>query len=359
MPTIAKPKPTVFTRAAEKIKAASPLPDWINNAILPTDMGMDVSGIPAGGAIEPAVQAGATMLSPLISIYKNKAAREAATEEFRASVQQFLKQNTDIISDVAKARWHNAAEALAERYPRIAAHLRQNPVYENFTQDNMNAAASLGMPPGKVYSPMQLNVHPAGMANIENDFTAARELLFHEATHAAQSLGNKNASELYELANQITPYKYNPYETSARLSGNRAALDTPRLSPKTALDPQVQLENKLVNTISNPVVANTPTEGQMRALWQEAQRTGDWRHVNTMVEFGQLRGNLAARPPADALRQTAETGFRAAEGTPARQAATRMTKILNNRQKAPMAPTQAELDAMNPIDRQLRKLKWW
>lgn len=222
MPPIAKPKENRITKLAKAVKARSPLPSFVNDAILPTDVPTDVAGLlPMGTEI----QAGASMLSPLISIYRNKAERDEGVEAFRQSLKTF----TDAIGGSAGYNWDQAGAWLAKKYPRIAAHLRHaEPPMQEGPMPGFPALAALDNTEGKVYNPMAMALFKPGADAITRNPAMAKFLMAHEATHGAQSLGHSNAMELYDIANEITGYDFNPFEVTANYAGSKAAFNTGR-----------------------------------------------------------------------------------------------------------------------------------
>lgn len=222
MPPIVKPKDNRITKLAKAVKARSPLPKVINDAILPTDVPTDVAGLMPMGT---EVQAGTSMLSPLISIYRNKAERDEGVEAFIQTLRKF----TDAIGGSAGYHWSEAGDWLAQKYPRIAAHLRHTePPMQAGPMPGFPAMAAVGNVEGKVYNPIDLALFKPGADSITRDPAMAKFLMAHEATHGAQSLGHSNAMELYDLANDITGYDFNPFEITANYTGSKAAFNTGR-----------------------------------------------------------------------------------------------------------------------------------
>lgn len=345
MPPIAKPKENRITKLAKAVKARSPLPSFVNDAILPTDVPTDVAGLlPMGTEI----QAGASMLSPLISIYKDKAAREAATEEFRNSVQTFISRNE--MPDVVRNAWGNAADYFASRYPRIAAHVRQSPGLHSYALGGQQAGASIITPIDKVTAPMSMHLHSGGISPIERDPREAFDFMFHEMTHAAQSLGNKDSDELYNAAASMLPYKYIPQESTARMGGAKGKFGI----KATGKSREAQVKRKFLEAYGHPSSAVYSKRTQLDDLYSQGEHTGDWESVERGIEslgYPKFPGSTQM------LRKTAERGFQAPENTQARVAATRITKILNRRESKPLAPTREELTQMSPFAKLALKMK--
>lgn len=343
MPPIAKPKENRITKLAKAVKARSPLPSFVNDAILPTDVPTDVAGLMPMGT---EIQAGASMLSPLISIYKDKAAREAATQEFINSVRNFA-HNPDL-PQVVRNAWTSAGDAFAARYPRIAAHTRQNPELTAYEIGGMHAGASLGPAGGKVTKPLDLNLHPAGVDEIARDPNSAYDLMFHEGTHVAQSLGNKDADEIYQLSSALAPYRYIPHEHTARIGGQKGRFNVPT-KPRTA---EEKVKQSLMKIYASPA-ADRYTESDIEFLFDHNKVTGNWPETArtlTPIESKKMPNS------GKALRQLTEIGFGAPADSEVRRAATRLTKILNRRESTPMAPTREQLTQMSPFARLAMKL---
>lgn len=173
------------------------------------DMVADPSNIaPGGGAVDA------------VSMFANKGLREAATNLFRTN------------SAKLPGSLPQAAEAFADQYPRIAAHTNITPEVDPY-------AGKFGMvmrppPGGKVTKPVDVGFGES-VPMMPDDVT--KNMVFHEGTHVAQALGNKDMNKLYDLVNDITGYRKNPFEVSARYSGKKAATEpgiaSPGRPPKT------------------------------------------------------------------------------------------------------------------------------
>lgn len=151
------------------------------------------------GQIETAVSP-----APLVSIFKNKIAREAGTKLFKEAGNQF------------KPAMKDAINSFARDYPRIAAHIKPEAV-----QMPKGIYASTMGPRGKVEKaiPIGYNVNESNFLNNMND---ARNTVYHEGTHAAQALGNKDFDRLYGNAEKLVGYHNNPFEKQARKAGLRS-----------------------------------------------------------------------------------------------------------------------------------------
>lgn len=175
------------------------------------DLDLNTTSIPAvpgpGGAM--------SLLPYLISIYKNKAAREAATEAFKASANQLQ----------FPIRIADAADWFASKYPRVAAHMRINPEVLSGQSSHTPSggfAANIQTPPGKVTEPMTVNFSRRGLDALDLDPDAAFDMMAHEGTHAAQALGNSSFNQLYNAAHNLTGYQDNPFEIMAQMRGMTA-----------------------------------------------------------------------------------------------------------------------------------------
>src|SRR6516225_5819799 len=108
------------------IKATLPqnpnVPSWLQPSGKPDAGTFDVSG-----GIEAAAKEGIGLLPALVSIYKDKAAREAAVQEFKDSVytfaQKYMPTSWGDRPQLGNA-WTDAAESLSEHFPRVAAAIR-------------------------------------------------------------------------------------------------------------------------------------------------------------------------------------------------------------------------------------------
>lgn len=182
---------------------------------------------------------------PLISIYKNaagvpdKAIRAKATQEFLESARRFVTE----VPGRATRNISEAAEWLATKYPRVAAHTR---ITEGFIDparnpNAINFGAQIHTPPYIVNYPMKIEFSKLGGILSDNP-DKAREMLAHEATHAAQALGNKYNAVLYKDASNLRGYMENPFEQMARARGEvaEAGMYGPAVFRQKVLNPKVQ-----------------------------------------------------------------------------------------------------------------------
>lgn len=163
--------------------------------------------------------------APLVSIYPTKGIRAAATRRFLEAAKEFPPQLREALG------------SFAEGYPRIAAHM--NPIAG--PQTNATAAATTGIPLGKVTRPLTVNFTPKGIAEAENIAnlhvgSLADEYVRHEGTHVAQALGNSNMGELYQNSSNIGGYVNNPFEMTASSVGRAAKHGSTWRKPLNAID---------------------------------------------------------------------------------------------------------------------------
>lgn len=151
------------------------------------------------------------MEAPLISIYKD-AARVPSAALRQEGTKRFLQS----AKDMAIGGLESAAQLFTEKYPRVAAHM-------NLTKDQsygLPMMAQAKSPYGKVIEPVEVAM--------SRDQPYPLNVLTHEGTHVAQSLGNSDALRLYDLANEHKDLGYarNPFEKAANYAGE-AAEQTP------------------------------------------------------------------------------------------------------------------------------------
>lgn len=161
--------------------------------------------------------------TPLISIYKNPAARRLGT-------QGFLKKAMDMGEKV-----FDAANQFAARYPRVAAHMN---ISDDTTKSGIRllggtkTRATTLVPGSKVTKPIPVMFNQDFIEDTGENLTGS---VFHEGKHVADALGNSNEKELYNLLSSLSEvgYQHNPFEVSARNVATRAA--TPELAPTKKL----------------------------------------------------------------------------------------------------------------------------
>jgi len=146
------------------------------------------------------IQAGPASIMPvLVSLYKNKILREQATKAFRKTASKL---------DIP---WAIAANRLADKFPRIAAHIA---LEQRKLAPDTKAAVMI---PRDNPTTWKVIVDKA------DSLSDATQSMFHEATHVAQNLGNKDAPRLYDAAHNSVGYYTNPFELSAEYIANKRA----------------------------------------------------------------------------------------------------------------------------------------
>lgn len=191
--------------------------------------------------------------SPLVSIYADKLARKAATQSFLNSAK----------APALPKEVSQAANWLAERYPRVAAHMRINPLIDA----SEDAGAFINTPAGKVTSPMQVTITDKGVNQLKWNSGSIRDSLAHEATHAAQALGNSDNDELYELANQAVGYTTNPFEVTARNRGTAAAMRSPHVgSYRSSIAKPGTMTQEYAHPLNRPREPYTANRGLRRIV---------------------------------------------------------------------------------------------
>jgi hypothetical protein len=175
-------------------------------------------------------------VNPLISIFKNKAARELSTKAYLESAKHF--------GPVVE----QAAQIFASRYPRVAAHARLD---RDLTALPVSVAYT-DVPVGRVVKPVPIKFGPLVPSLIKDDPDLAKELVFHEGTHVAQALGLPQMQSIYRLARMLMGYHKNPLEAAAFHRGLRARLQPnqiPARGPSGALprpEPAMEAIRRLI-----------------------------------------------------------------------------------------------------------------
>lgn len=146
------------------------------------------------------------LINPLISIYSSKAARELGTKRFLESVKNF------------PSVYRPAAEAFAQKYPRIAAHIRfsRTPASDPWT------IISRVPQYGRVTAPIEIRGGKEALKLAKKDPKMALEQLFHEGTHIAQALSLPDFGALYRYVQGVLGYSGNPFERTAYFRGWKA-----------------------------------------------------------------------------------------------------------------------------------------
>jgi hypothetical protein len=150
----------------------------------------------------------------------NKTLRELSTSNFVKDAGLFYG---DMFKEEAKR--------FASKYPRVAAHMNLSPN----AMHNMEPISpeSAGITSIERFPFNQVDKDSGGTAfgptlnvkfnqEIMKDRAQARETLYHEGTHTAQALGNKDMGDLYmhghdmqNTGNDAVDYRMNPWERSA------------------------------------------------------------------------------------------------------------------------------------------------
>ena len=208
--------------------------------------------------------------APLVSIYKNPAARRLAT-------QGFLKKAMEMGEGM-----FNSASQFAARYPRIAAHtILRDDLLDDGTRlmEGTRTRATTVTPRGKVTSQIPVIFNKDAIEGPSRDLT---NTVFHEGAHVAQSLGNRESNRLYQLFRKLDEvgYKHHPMEIAAKNAGARAA-DT---------------ETKIVKRLARPYMQETLERAERYQLppshdrFLEQKRTLD-EIRQIMQKRGMLRDN--------------------------------------------------------------------
>jgi len=181
-----------------------------------------------------AMQLGAP--TPLVSLFKDKAARVASTNTFRNAARALPNRLID------------ALDEFAGKYPRVAAHMR--PIPAGPFESAPSTAAWVATPykgTPLATQPRTVSFTPVGRASVTVSedpmlgLARARKQVFHEGTHVAQGLGNKDFGRLYDLTNDLVGYEKNPFEVVARYEGG-ASMPRPQNAIKVLKEHALQAE---------------------------------------------------------------------------------------------------------------------
>lgn len=195
MPVIPKPKTTQIFQEDDSVMDSAPVRMLRSVGKF---LGLDDPNSDIMGSINP---------TPLVSIFKDKIARKLATDNFVEKMKGYNSPNLEA-----------AGNLFAERYPRIAAHINPSSRIDN----NPTRSAAIHTPnTGAPNYRMIMEISERGLKGADLYPQDARQLIFHEGTHAAQALGNSDFGRLYNQANKLVGYKQNPFEVSAREAGVR------------------------------------------------------------------------------------------------------------------------------------------
>lgn len=229
MPTIPNPRVPQWLDPEQASVTEDPLTQVLRQYLAPAIR--TVYGDPA----DPNTAMQTAMPNALVTLFKDKAAREAATALYRSGMKR------------AGPIMERTATEFADRYPRIAAHIKpvlrkKDVIYPMPEGGEFRPAASISVPEPFVVAqaggtPTELprtllNLYPEGR---QVALPKARFMTSHEGTHTAQALGNKNFMELYQLANKLMGYGRNPFEDSANRTGRAAVEQMPTAPFTTAI----------------------------------------------------------------------------------------------------------------------------
>lgn len=203
-------------------KAKQYLPTWLADTLAPEKPDpVDV--------INPLAM-GAGLMGPLISIYKpasfaTKAERVAAREFGNAN---FLETMKNFVGGNTESNVYKAAELFNKHYPRAAAHIETIPK-GLVKSPTPSTAAYIDMEHGgnelteAVKAPLGLGISKMAKYTYEMPQNMPRAIgsIFHEGTHVAQKLMNKEVPRLYALFNKLSGYHGVPYERSAEATASR------------------------------------------------------------------------------------------------------------------------------------------
>lgn len=223
--------PKIAYKPFDPANVASKLPrplQWAGGAALQGLSDAFGGQDPAGGIMQAAAPA-----MPMVSIFKDaegipsRALREAGTSTFRDLANK-LASYTHISEHFGEVnhttQLPQALNEFADRYPRVAAHMEPK-----FGGPMGLTAANITTPNlGGVVAPMPTRFTPLGRSSVSSgdygrDLAKARNLVFHEGTHAAQALGNSDMGYLYNQANKLPGrYEENPFELMAKARGSEA-----------------------------------------------------------------------------------------------------------------------------------------
>jgi hypothetical protein len=168
-----------------------------------------------GQAVDPIVKGlGGTSLA--VNPYWNDIpGRKSATKLYQALSQRL------------RGEMGPAFEAAGKGYPRVAANIfpQMGEIDRPVPGRIGTSMAGIVLPehgPIKPREPMPLKVTNYGVQRTMNNPGEARNTAYHEFTHGAAGLGNKNADELYQLSQDLEGYARVPFETNARVAGEAA-----------------------------------------------------------------------------------------------------------------------------------------
>lgn len=193
-----------------------------------------------GGDVTDAINPLQAPASPLISIYKNAATRAIGTKKTGKQLEKLVDYLIGRGDFKAAENLQAAGQDFIKRYPRVAAHTEFMPDVDN--RPGMDYLGRTMLEQGKVTRPIQVDFSERGIKHFSGKKGAAnaRDTVFHEALHVAQSLGNKYAKPMYDATMEalgdskdyIRAYLGNPFEQNAFARGlKEAGYTNPRPKP--------------------------------------------------------------------------------------------------------------------------------
>ncbi len=207
MPKMRKPA----SPARDAVRAN--VPSWLGEVIAPENI--DATDLDLMGT---------SIAAPLITRFGSVAERAMSTDRALKALKEMFPQHLG-----------GALDTVAKRYPRVLGHSLPSESYALPYNGVAHTSA-------KGVVPVELNAEMLKSQPID-----ALETLYHELTHVAQTVGNKDFNELYNLmgsgleghrlagtkpaARRRFAYTNNPFEQSAR---DVAARKTGRMPPGPA-----------------------------------------------------------------------------------------------------------------------------
>lgn len=198
--------------------------------------------------------------TPMISIYKDAAGVPSAALRAEGT-KRFLQS----AKDTAIHGMDTASELFAGKYPRIAAHMNliREPKYD------LPMMGETRSPYGKVTKPINIHLSPEQPHPLN--------ILTHEGTHVAQSLGNSDALELYDLMNEHRDvgYRNNPFEKTADYAAQRAEARPPGYyTPNTSNRPWnaiKAIKSLMSSDQRNYITLDNPKDEVLKILKRRAE----------------------------------------------------------------------------------------
>lgn len=155
-----------------------------------------------------------------VTLFPSVAERLAGTQAFRDEAAKLPQAFQD------------AGNWLADKYPRIAAHISMRPGAYDLGPSGM---AQMTVKDTREI-PFAMRFSDQGLQTGAADPNQARGMVAHEATHAAQALGNKDWPTLYNASQAAVGYRNNPFEQTARARQAAAEAGQPHVTnPQNAI----------------------------------------------------------------------------------------------------------------------------